>query len=397
METEEVNAVDLATSVSFKQVEAVAKKWMVKFMAHCLYYYFSNDRRDEFKTTIDVLQAMTDAFDPAVINGLRKPLNVCQFLSRILNGKETDGFFEDESISPLESALLIWQVIRDEQESEDDVVYNEIHNLLAVQAVAVYMEQGKFKHASEVLDRISGKHDLEESFKMKLSLIVSKKDTFHQLILNFSYQRLIEKVKMFVNSIMEKRRPDFLLMAATSTVTSLKQKRLSAQTSEENESCTSSEKENKLKSNNGPPETFQSSTKKGRIEETEHLCHLPNGKERHIQLRPKRRLFTMQQLCKDESTSGSSLCQENKDLKERPLYFQLEKRVIKHNSQIKESKKRRPWKYEEDQHLIAGVKHFGVGHWTKILQHYTFKGRTGVMLKDRWRTLKKNMIVYTDE
>ncbi|XP_051785305.1 telomeric repeat-binding factor 1 isoform X2 [Erpetoichthys calabaricus] len=377
METEEVNAVDLATSVSFKQVEAVAKKWMVKFMAHCLYYYFSNDRRDEFKTTIDVLQAMTDAFDPAVINGLRKPLNVCQFLSRILNGKETDGFFEDESISPLESALLIWQVIRDEQESEDDVVYNEIHNLLAVQAVAVYMEQGKFKHASEVLDRISGKHDLEESFKMKLSLIVSKKDTFHQLILNFSYQRLIEKVKMFVNSIMEKRRPDFLLMAATSTVTSLKQKRLSAQTSEENESCTSSEKENKLESNDGPPETFQSSTKKGRM--------------------PKRRLFTMQQLCKNESTSGSSLCQENKDLKERPLYFRLEKRVIKHNSQIKESKKRRPWKYEEDQHLIAGVKHFGVGHWTKILQHYSFKGRTGVMLKDRWRTLKKNMIVYTDE
>lgn len=48
------------------------------------------------------------------------------------------------------------------------------------------------------------------------------------------------------------------------------------------------------------------------------------------------------------------------------------------------------WTAELDKYLKEGVRRHGPGKWSRILLDYDFEGRTGTMLKDRWRILIKD-------
>ncbi|KFQ02266.1 Telomeric repeat-binding factor 2, partial [Haliaeetus albicilla] len=49
----------------------------------------------------------------------------------------------------------------------------------------------------------------------------------------------------------------------------------------------------------------------------------------------------------------------------------------------------RKWTVQESEWIKEGVKKFGEGRWKAICQKYPFQNRTPVMIKDRWRTMKK--------
>ncbi|XP_053843444.1 telomeric repeat-binding factor 2 isoform X3 [Vidua macroura] len=60
----------------------------------------------------------------------------------------------------------------------------------------------------------------------------------------------------------------------------------------------------------------------------------------------------------------------------------------KNNLSINSSKKQK-WTMQESEWIKEGVKKYGEGRWKAICLRYPFRNRTAVMIKDRWRTMKK--------
>lgn len=56
-------------------------------------------------------------------------------------------------------------------------------------------------------------------------------------------------------------------------------------------------------------------------------------------------------------------------------------------------RKKRWWTTKEDELLKYGVERFGEGRWSEIRDFIHLSGRTGVDLKDRWRTMKRQGLV----
>uniref|UniRef100_A0A8C0H8G1 Telomeric repeat-binding factor 1 n=1 Tax=Chelonoidis abingdonii TaxID=106734 RepID=A0A8C0H8G1_CHEAB len=196
----------------FAETEAVAAGWMLEFSCYALCRHFREGRTRDFERSRDTAQA--------IINGLskiathqRKTVYLCQFLTRISEGKTLGYHFEsDQRISPLESALSIWKLLEEEQ-SKPDKLHEDIHRLILIQAVAVHIERGYCKEATEVLERL-----FAESESNKLALIINGNNPDLPFLQSFSYNLLINKIKSYIDVFLKENSTNFLIKAATKEV-----------------------------------------------------------------------------------------------------------------------------------------------------------------------------------
>ncbi|XP_058524709.1 telomeric repeat-binding factor 1 isoform X3 [Ochotona princeps] len=318
------------------EAEAVAAGWMLDFLCLSLCRAFRDGRTEDFHRTRDSAEAIIHGLSNLTAYQLRT-IYICQFLTRIAAGKSLDAQFEnDERITPLESALMIWDTI----EKERDKLHEEIQNLIKIQAVAVCMENGNFKEAEEVFERVFGDPN---SYTAATKVVESKRagaTTSQDKPNDDDAEMETESTLDIRKSVNDKQ----------STVTESSEGTVSLLRSHKNLlsklKCRSwkedlFEKEERTK-------TIQSETRK-----TESKRATDRGRIR---------------VSKDQPVTSE---------KQRP-------------------RKKQAWLWEEDKNLKSGVKKYGEGSWTKILLHYKFNNRTSVMLKDRWRTMKKLKMICSD-
>ncbi|XP_055142469.1 telomeric repeat-binding factor 1 isoform X4 [Symphalangus syndactylus] len=348
------------------EAEAVAAGWMLDFLCLSLCRAFRDGRSEDFRRTRNSAEAIIHGLSSLTAYQLRT-IYICQFLTRIAAGKTLDAQFEnDERITPLESALMIWGSI----EKEHDKLHEEIQNLIKIQAIAVCMENGNFKEAEEVFERIFGDPNSYMPFKSKLLMIISQKDTFHSFFQHFSYNHMMEKIKSYVNYVLSEKSSTFLMKAAAKVVESKRTRTITSQ--------------DKPNGNDVEMETEANLDTRKRSHKNLFLSKLQHGTQQRDLNKKERRVGTLQSTKKKKESRRATESRIPVS-KSQPVTPE------KHRA-----RRRQAWLWEEDKNLRSGVRKYGEGNWSKILLHYKFNNRTSVMLKDRWRTMKKLKLICSD-
>ncbi|XP_021018470.1 telomeric repeat-binding factor 1 [Mus caroli] len=365
------------------EVEAVAAGWMLDFLCLSLCRAFRDGRSEDFRRTRDSAEAIIHGLHRLTAYQL-KTVYICQFLTRVAAGKALDAQFEvDERITPLESALMIWNSI----EKEHDKLHEEIKNLIKIQAVAVCMEIGSFKEAEEVFERIFGDPEFYTPLERKLLKIISQKDVFHSLFQHFSYNYMMEKIQSYVDYVLNEKSSSFLMKAATKVVENEKAR---TQTSNDRPDATNTGMDTEVDLNKGKSVNGQQST------ETESLVDTVSSIRSHKNaLSQLRHRSAPSDFSRNEARTGTLQCETTTERNQRTSG--RNKLCVSENQPDTDDKrgrrKRQTWLWEEDRILKCGVKKYGEGNWAKILSHYKFNNRTSVMLKDRWRTMKRLKLI----
>ncbi|CAO2580090.1 Telomeric repeat-binding factor 1 [Lemmus lemmus] len=363
------------------KAEAVAAGWMLDFLCLSLCRAFRDGRSEDFRRTRDSAEAIIHGL-PSLTTYQLRTVYICQFLTRIAAGKSLDAQFEsDERITPLESALMIWDSI----EKERDKLHEEIENLIKIQAVAVCMESGNFKEAEEVFERIFGDPDSHMSLERKLLRIIAQKDAFHSFFQHFSYNYMMEKIKSYVDCVLNEKSSTFLMKAAAKVVENEKARTLAS----ENKSNANTETETEVNLNKGESVDGQQCTETESLMDTVSVIRDPPASASQVlglkACATTTKLMLMFLFIGEITTEGNRRTTGRNRL---CVSVNPPDTDEKHRR-----KKKKAWLWEEDRFLKCGVKKYGEGNWAKILSHYKFNNRTSVMLKDRWRTMKKLKLI----
>ncbi|MCI4391494.1 hypothetical protein PGIGA_G00135130 [Pangasianodon gigas] len=361
MENQAVISSTTGAKVNICEVESVAKSWMIDFSFLTLCRYYREQNAEKFSKTLKVFEAMIDD-EYQLQDNQQTKRTICCLLSRIMDGKNLDAHYDlNNKVTPLMSALSVWDCLKDT--ANDAALYDKIKNLLFIQCVGVCLEKGNAQLAAHTLQWLEKESDLPEKLQRKLSTVVSKKDVYDQLLTRFSFNHLLKSVNSFLDAFLEKHPSDFLFKAASKVVQVRQERPEQADVDQNNEDP---EPDSPVK-----PET--------------------NALSSELNLRPKKKLFSTKTVhpWKPESTKKLPC------LPHRTAKLKVSRRSCKvpsppQQNTISKYRTKKKWLSEEDQHLKAGVKKHGEGKWSKILEEFDFRDRTSVMLKDRWRTLKKH-------
>uniref|UniRef100_A0A8D0BJI0 Telomeric repeat binding factor 2 n=1 Tax=Salvator merianae TaxID=96440 RepID=A0A8D0BJI0_SALMN len=128
-----------------------------------------------------------------------------------------------------------------------------------------------------------------------------------------------------------------------------------------------------------PPNTSSMSSKKPETQ----------AEKNQASVIPSQVRFSKKRANSVSSSTEMAVVQEEKEVwsEEDDLFQNLDPQ--NKTGRCKAGYKKKMWTWEESKWVSDGVRKFGEGNWKIICKAYPFNKRTPVMIKDRWRTMKK--------
>ncbi|XP_019310968.1 telomeric repeat-binding factor 2 isoform X3 [Panthera pardus] len=421
------------------RLEEAVNRWVLKFYFHEALRAFRGSRYGDFRQIRDIMQAL-------LVRPLGKEhtvsrlLRVMQCLSRIEEGENLDCSFDMEAeLTPLESAINVLEMIKTEFTLTEAVVEssrklvkeaklrNDLLNIIREKNLAHPVIQNfSYETFQQKMLRFLESHlDDAEPYLLTMAKKALKSETVASGTVKEDKQPAPEPVQKPL------REPARQLRSTPTTIgiMTLKAAFKTLSSAQDSEAAFSKldQKDLVLPNQVSLPSP---ALKNKRPRKDENESSAPTEGEGGSELQPKNKRMTISRLVLEEdsqSTEPSTGLDSSQEVVpaspskptvlNQPLPGEKNPKVPKgkwNSSNGVEEKetwveedelfqvqaapdeesatsitRKQKWTVEESEWVKAGVQKYGEGNWAAISKNYPFVNRTAVMIKDRWRTMKK--------
>uniref|UniRef100_A0AAQ4NNN9 Uncharacterized protein n=1 Tax=Gasterosteus aculeatus aculeatus TaxID=481459 RepID=A0AAQ4NNN9_GASAC len=197
-------AINCDESVRFSQVTAVANRWIFDFWFVSLCRRFKDGQFDEFNETGRQLAQASLKHLSASYRCQRPVFKRVMLLSDV-------QFEEEADVMPLMSAAKMWPDLK--STVKDKSLSKNITQLLVVQVIASTHFWGTRPDFKLYFLRIIYFNIIifQQNLIVKLTTIVTRRETYHPFLMSFSFSRLLETIKSYLDAYLEKNPSDYLL------------------------------------------------------------------------------------------------------------------------------------------------------------------------------------------
>ncbi|NXW30942.1 TERF2 factor, partial [Phaetusa simplex] len=430
--------------------EEAVNRCVLQFYFHQAMAAYRAGRNRDFRQLRDVMQALLVRpleKEPVVAQMLR----IMQFLSQIEEGENLDCTFDkDSELTPLESAIGVLELIQREF-SVAEKTMETVQKMVKEAAVIVCIKNREFDKASKILKRHMGKDAKNQKKRNELLTIVRDKNFNHPMVKNFSYKNFQQNMFQFLKTYVDDSEP--LLLTVSTLVISLQPSQFCLFCRQPSGTVTTygisvlreafkilsdsqdsdalftklDETDFSFPKQLSPSVSHRTKRRKEEENQDSEISDPPEIPHKG------KCLLTISKLVMEEDNQYSK-SSESPDSSQEPVVSSASRPVQKvhdqpvstrsaksfqrrwnssYGGEAKDSwseedelfsdagKNKAPtaelclpallqkWTIQESEWIKEGVKKFGEGRWKAICQKYPFQNRTAVMIKDRWRTMKK--------
>ncbi|KAM7423863.1 hypothetical protein PAMA_000294 [Pampus argenteus] len=179
-------------------VESIVNRWLVDYYLFLSMELFKNEQYSDFCDIRDVLQhVLARPFESTDITSIK--LRVMQFICRINEGERLDVSFDsDETVTPLESALMLLESMNQEYnlpQQDFENVCTSVKEMI----VGIFIKNNEFDKAKEVLNKHFPKPMVGK--KAIFMGLISQKSKMHDVIKQIDFKRFKEEMYAFCQRI----------------------------------------------------------------------------------------------------------------------------------------------------------------------------------------------------